>query len=623
MKLNILIIAFCSSISLFSCNTKAEKQDECYLGSQPDWFDAQRVQGHSRVMAYFNKPDDSLYASWAKIAMSGVGIHAFTRHIKSNEGSNQWKSSWGTWTELANSRNIIAEAITEAHSNNCHIIGYYNHYTDAYLAKNYPEYKCKDVNGNDVVKANRGTMLCFNSPMIDSIGIRLVEFVKMGGDGIYFDEIHMPRKGCWCNNCKTIFKQQTGKDAPSAINENDQRYKEYQDFNNQTVISGFKKWIKQVKAVNEDLVMIVGSNTLPKLIHRHLNTDLFRIADAHKTEWDIPMRTLRSIPKGIAKPDPKVWRGLSYTLSRDISDGRPAHFWIPSMSYVPSEHIKAATTGIISFGNIANLDMKENCAPDKDFIPAVEYGNKASKALASSRVNSWLLIHFNEKALKKYLGTSADGWKNFLSAFYGAYYCANKQHIPVGIITDSQLRDAQFRGAKVIFLPQVEILDKSSKRSLETFKKDGGLVISNQQSWQWHLGGTDFNDACNLFNEKLKQANQQEIMKSEGGSSFYYSTYFTKEDSTSTTYLASYSNQLEWVVSGVKSKKQGQIEAAESVVPDSVGGINLSVANGKQPLSVVEAISGKDVPFRISDGELKVLVPTFLYGSIIEIKYKK
>uniref|UniRef100_UPI0032171744 alpha-amylase family protein n=1 Tax=uncultured Draconibacterium sp. TaxID=1573823 RepID=UPI0032171744 len=589
---------------------------------QPYWFNSQRVQIHSRVSQYYNHPDHPIYSNWGRGVVSVVGANTFTRHIKTDDSLIHWESAWGKWTKLANSRNIIQEAVAEAHNNNCRIIGYYNHYTDGYLRDNYPEYKCKDVNGNDVIKKGRGTMLCFNSPFIDSVAVRLVEFARMGGDGIYFDEVHMPREGCWCDDCKRKFKAQTGKDAPSAIDVNSQLYKDYQNFNNQSVIEGFRKWKEELEAENPGLVMIIGSNTLPKLINRHLNTDLFRFAHAHKTEPEIPMRTLKLVPKGIAKPDHAVWRGLSYNFSRDIADGRPAHYWIPGMSFVPDNHIKAFSAGIISFGNIANLDMKENLAPDMDFVPAVKYGNTVSPALTGTKPLRWLLIHFNEKALEKHLGTSPAGWSNFLSAFYGAYYGAQEQHIPVGIITDSQIKQGFFQDAKVLFLPNAETISSELKIKIEEFRKAGGTVISEIPGWDWHLGGAHFESAKKSFKALLDSVSGCPLMQSKGGSSFYYANYFVKKEADTIKYLASYSNSLEWIVVGAKNQTEGRQMAAKSKQPAPVSEIILSVRKGDKPLSVKDVVTGINIPYKILEGVLVVDVPVFQDAALIELTYK-
>ncbi|ALJ04461.1 hypothetical protein APS56_04590 [Pseudalgibacter alginicilyticus] len=583
---------------------------------QPSWFNRERVQIHTRLAApYYNNPDHPIYSNWARDVISVIGATVFTRHIKTNDDPIHWQSSWGKWTDFAENRNIIQEAINEAHTHNTKMIGYYNHYSDGYIRDNYPEYKCKDVNGNDIIREGRGTMICFNSPYIDLLATRLIEFAQMGGDGLYFDEIHMPREGCWCNYCKTKFNELTGQTAPTTINVNSQLYKDYQNFNNESVVEGFYKLRQTLEAENPDLVMIIGSNTLPKLTERHLNTNLFRLAHAHKTEWDISQRTLSSVPNGIMVPDEKVWRGLSYTFSRDISDGRPAHYWVPGMSFVPSKDILGATAGLISFGNIANLDMRETLSPDLDFINAVTYGNNVSSVFEDSKPNRWLLIHFNEKALETYSGETANGWSNFLSPFYGSYYAASENKLSVGIITDSQLKQGLFQGAKVLFTPNTETISAELQIKIDEFESQGGVVITEDPSWEWENGGTDFNNAKNEFQAILNNVYSQPLFKSNGGSGFYYVNYFEKNDAGKFKYIASYSNELEWVTVGATAQTNGNLQ------PDPISGIKLIVNSGQIPTSVRNVLTDTPVSFNISNGVLSLDVPNFQNSGLIELTY--
>lgn len=626
--LNLILVYSCLAVTFSSFELGAQPalvnhttEGETY--QQPEWFNSQRVQLHSRVSTGFYKnPDDSIFGHWAEKVVRKLGANTFTRHIKTDEGPNHWKSEWGAWTSLANTRNIVKEAVEEAHRNNCRMIGYYNHYTDAYLRDNYPAYVCKDPEGNPVVKQGRGTQVCYNSPALDSIQIRLVEFAQMGGDGIYFDEVHMPREGCWCSYCREKFKSLTGKEAPESIDIHSDLYKEYQNFNNQSVVEGFAQWRQALKAVNPEFVLLIGSNTLPKLVDRHLNTDLYQLADAHKTEPEIPMRTLRLVPKGIAAPNAELWRGLSYTFSRDIADGRPAHYWIHGMNNAPVEQAEAITAGIISFGNIANLDLYEPLAPDRNMKAAVDYGNRVSPAFAGTKPLPWLLIYFDEKALEKHLGTEADGWINFLSPFCGAYALAQTQHLPVGVISRSQLEQGFFQGAKVLFLANSNYLTEGMKQQIDAFKQQGGTVIAQQANWKWHLGGAEEAQAGKELSALFAKAASAPVLSTTNGSGFYYVNYFIKQQSDTTRYLASYSNSLEWIVIGAKTKQEGAERAALTKKPNPVSKAVLHVNRTDKPVLVRDVVTGKTLPYVLKKGVMKLDVPQFQNAALIELVYK-
>ncbi|MFV0573785.1 MAG: T9SS type A sorting domain-containing protein [Xanthomarina gelatinilytica] len=633
MKKIIYLSLFCAVFSnITTAQIDPNWETEVTGYEQPAWFNSQRVQIHSRLAApYYNNPDHAIYSNWAGSVIDAVGANTFTRHVKTNDGPIHWQSAWGEWTTLANTRNIIQEAIDEAETHNKNMIGYYNHYTDGYLRDNFPNYKCKDVSGNDIVRTGRGTMICLNSPAVDLLETRLVEFINMGGKGIYFDEIHMPREGCWCGNCTTKYTNLTGNPIPTLtdFNNNTQTYKDYQNFNNASVVEAFYQWRQAIETANPEAVMIIGSNTYPKMINRHLNSDLMRVSHAHKSEWELANKTLNAsasvntMPTGIAVPNHSTWRALSYILSRDAGDGRPAHYWIPGMSFVPDYVLKAATAGMISFGNIANIDMKEQAGynpPDMDFVDAVTYGNTVSPAFEGTKPLRWLMIHYNEAALEQHLGHTQAGWTNFLSSFHGAYYSGQQQKLPVGVITDSQLELGLFQGAKVLFLPNTSNISSAIQAQIDAFETNGGVVISEANNWHWQNGGAAFNNAKNALQGLLDGVSERPFMQSNGGGAFYNANYFIKEGATETKYLASYSNNLEWIIANATSPDYSDSGYPNSA-PSPLSGITLTVRSNGTPTSVRDVVTNTPVSYTISGGELTLTVPTFQDAALIEITY--
>ena len=106
--------------------------------------------------------------------------------------------------------------------------------------------------------------------------------------------------------------------------------------------------------------MLIGSNTWPSMMERHMTNRLFRIADSVKTEFQVPgSRWFDRIPKqggGIKPMERDVQLALGYTLARDAADGRPAHIWTHGLN----NEISAlyAIAGIVTHGCIANLDIQ-------------------------------------------------------------------------------------------------------------------------------------------------------------------------------------------------------------------------------------------------------------------------
>ena len=76
--------------------------------------------------------------------------------------------------------------------------------------------------------------MCFNSPYAEAFLTRALELAAMGVDGFYFDEVHMPKTGCWCTFCRKGFKTKTGLNHPRYADHDDPIWHKLIDFNNVT-----------------------------------------------------------------------------------------------------------------------------------------------------------------------------------------------------------------------------------------------------------------------------------------------------------------------------------------------------------------------------------------------------
>jgi hypothetical protein len=349
---------------------------------------------------------------------------------------------------------------------------------------------------------------------------------------------------------------------------------------------------------------------------------LQRIAGAHKTEWDLGVRRLIKgiVPDGVQIPDIEVFRGMNYTFIRDVGDGRPAHVWIPGMSYVPPDHIEAAAAGQIVFGNIANLDMGETYTPDEDFIPALELGQKVTQVMQKSRPVRWMLIHYNEAAQEHYLPDVSKAWKHNIYPMYGAYDVAQSLKLPVGFITDSQLLQGMFQDAAVLFLPNAEFLAPGLQSRINEFEANGGIVISQEPDWNWYLDGSSYEEAFYSLTDKLQNISTPPSIHSEGGNTFYHAKYYYKMTEDTSQIIAAYSNDLGWIVSN-SDEALAQEELAASIPPENVKDITLMIKDLPLPLSVKEVVSGQELNFSFNENTLIIQVPEFQFNAIVEISY--
>lgn len=461
-------------------STLIDRSFDSWDFSNPSFLNQNRVQAHTRANLNLKKGNEVQFYSLSR-DLKGLGVHVLTRHIKSADEGAWWPSLLDTVVSGVSDDNNIAQMIIDsAHYNDQKIIAYHRHMEDAFWAKKHPDWVCKHPDGSDILlrEDTPRKKLCFNSPYMDAFLVRAKELVRLGVDGFYFDEIHQPKTGCWCNYCKEKFEQETGLSMPETVSS--PNYPALMEYKNVIIERLFRRYISELKQMNPHLAIIVGSNSWPAMVEDHTTDNLYRIVDSQKTEYSLASRLIRN--KKMKFACPATYQPLSvvrkmfhgWTLARDAANGRPAHVWIPKLK--TGEEALYATYATIAHGCIANLDQKEATIPNMLFKEAFSEGNKLSKIMENAVPMKYVALHYPESARFSF-DTKEYVWEKLLDPHYRSYILLNERHIPNSIITDSQLEDGLTEGYKILIIPNQKYLNSKMRKSIEEFKLLGGTVV--------------------------------------------------------------------------------------------------------------------------------------------------
>lgn len=583
----------------------------------PSWFEKYRVHAHTRLPLRFLGKDVFFKAS---AGFRQMGVHVFTRHLKSRDEGAWWPGALGAVAPEARGRNLAKEIIEGAHREGLSIIAYYNHSTDQHMARVHPDWVCKKWNGKPF-KSKRGEFLCYNSPFPEYFLSRAMELLELGADGLYFDEVHMPKTGCWCQYCRTRFKRETGHDHPRRPDPGDRVYNELIDFNNRTIERTFLQWREGLHSRRPNVVMVVSANTWPAFVDRHLTNRLFRMADCVKTEFslpakDFPRQNIFPLSGDMEPFEKDVKMALGYTMVRDAADGRPGHVWIFRLR----DEISAlyAVAGVVTHGCIANIDVLEDSIPNPAYKKAFALGDQVSPHFSGTLPLRWAAVHFPELARDRNADRPAQAMRKTLYPFYGAYRVLLRRRLPVGIVTDSQLEDGLPVDCKVLFLPDPTGLTDAMSKSVANFKAKGNLVIENKESWHWHdKAGAE--RAGSALLESLGPLLSKAPVQVAGGHERMHVVSFVNTLKGQLTIAIC--NDFSWVrTGGNPSGREDLIDISEGgAIPASCRNVKITLSGGKPPGRVFEAISGKALNIQSIDGGVTLSVPDFEYMAVVVV----
>ncbi len=576
----------------------------------PAWYDEHRVQLHTRLGPGHMKLPIFLPTA---AALRSMGVRTFVRHIKSGGEGAWWPSAVGAIFPGCEERNLAQEIIDDAHANGCRIIAYSRHMEDHALFLEHPEWAARDDRG-EALQARR-EKICFNSPYDDFMQTRLLELVDMGVDGFYFDEVHMPKIGCWCENCKRLFREQTGLDHPEFYDPSNPIWHKLIDFNNATIERVFRKWRAAIHERNPECVMLIGSNTWPTMADRHMTNRLFRIADSMKSEYTLALRMNgRILPPGPdAEPfDPEVKLALGYALSRDACDGRPAHIWTFNLQDEASALYAAA--GMMTHGCIANIDVREQTIPNMTYKAAFELGDRVSPYLHQTKPLRWAAVHYSELARDQYKLDGEEAWREVLFPVYGSYAALFRARVPVGIITDSQLEDGLLGGYRVLVVPAPEHLTERMAEVIAEFEAAGGVAIRNRDEWAWHSPDGQ-QAAIDSFIQALGDEPAKASVQATGGpADMHVDSYVNRAGDRLTVALC---NEFTWVFTGRNPPAPEDLPKP----PPDCEGVSVMVRDRGMPSRVFDAVTGEELGFTQVDGGVRVTVPTFGYMAVVVAEF--
>jgi hypothetical protein len=479
--------------------------------SLPEWFVRNRVQGHTRLRLSPQWHDTPQFKRAAE-GFRAFGAGAFTRHVKSADEDPWWPTALPIGPDgaplsdrdreingvlIVRGRSVAGEIIDEAHEQGLRIVPYYWHMTENSLAELYPDWVCRDPDGEPMVHDPRGIHLDITGPYREVVLTRLQELAARGADGLNFDERHLPPEGCWGSALEDAWKAETGEEsAPRA--ETDPLYLEFIEFKARKIEDTFEYWRGAVQAEHPDVVFLVSTTTIPALTDREMTTRLARIADSAKNEYRLALND--GLSKCVFKDNPElapldhVRQALGWTVLRDSSGGRPPRIWAPGLA--DADHAQAFAASLLTFGCIAHMDVDEPAvlgdqAPEEGKTPlagiraAFELGDRVSPHLAETELVRWAALHFSERIRNKRRADYRAAWIEVLWPLVGSYQALCEDGLPVGTVNDWQLERGELGGYRVLFLPNPDELTAAQRRNVAAFQARGGVVVENDPGWAW------------------------------------------------------------------------------------------------------------------------------------------
>jgi hypothetical protein len=621
----------------------------------PDWFERNRVQGHTRLRLgprWAGSPEFEQAAAGFRV----LGAGAFTRHVKTREEDPWWPTALPLGPDgrplsdrdrtingvpIARGRDVAKEIIDEAHGEGLRVVAYCWHMTEdsvsgddrfaGWVCREHGEQPADPITGPN----DQGEHLDITGPYREVVLQRLLELSDAGADGFYFDYVHLPLQGCWGSALEEAWTAQEGRPAPARA-PHDPDYQRFLDFKAEQIEATFAYWRDRVKAEHPEVVFLVSTTTVPALVGREMTTRLVRIADSAKNEYEHAVdnnfnKNVFVDNPELDEPPEHVRQALGWTILRDSAAGRPPHIWAAGLPDV--DHAQAFAASLLTFGCVANMDVDERAileqqepqdgkTPLDGLRAAFELGSRASPHLAHTTPVRWAALHFSERIRNVRGAQYGTAWAEVLAPLVGAYEVLSQDRLPVGTVDDTQLARGELAGYRVLFLPNPGELTAAQQRAVAAFRTRGGAIVPNAAAWRWSDRAQSAAAAA-AFRAAVRPYVETAPVVVRGGPRSAYAVAYRGRDRL----VVAVTNDFDWV----------QITAANEPLPEVINpkppaaeGVQIGWRSGHgfpQPggflpfprLRAFEAIRRRTLAVERVGGMFRVTLPQFQFLAVLVV----
>ncbi|MEM4871383.1 MAG: hypothetical protein QXF68_06925 [Thermofilaceae archaeon] len=387
------------------------------------------------------------------------------------------------------SRDFIRELVEAARKSNLKVVVMVGHTTDPELYSANPDWAQRRLDGsvihmdtNPSQEANpelRWPLMCLNSPFLERVLKEVSEVLAYGVDGVFLDSFrYMPdlERACFCERCRKLHRDETGRDLPATENWDSLAYRESFLWRYKVNVKAIERIYNLVKSLSRNALLVYNShpagwkgraNTIVEMARDHLD-----VVFAECSEADYQ-------PPGFLAEMVKLTQALSGG-KRVWATRNVFHMVLTTTPTTPIV-IKQGVREIFAAGGDPMILVFSSA-----FAQTSSYRRPVSEVMAEvERLEEFMEgVERVRYAGVVYSNRSRD-WagrgdpRHVTDEVRGLYYALAYNGFPVDFISDSQLDEGRLAGFAGILLGNTASLSERAAAQLEAFVgRGGGLVAS-------------------------------------------------------------------------------------------------------------------------------------------------
>jgi hypothetical protein len=394
-------------------------------------------------------------------------------------------------------RDLLAEVIPAAHRAGLHVLARIDpSCAPKALANEHPEWFTRDRSGN-FCEVSEHYVTC---PTAAYYHERIPEVVReiltrYDADGIWNNQgkfAAWDTGPCYCNTCRTLFREASGADIPLEENWSDPLWRRY----NQWRYERITEWVKHMHAVihaaKPEAIFIAAVQLMESL-------DTIRPGGWDIDYW-VPYQDVLTFECQRRNTAP-WWPGIQAKYLASLAPDKPrwmtASYFYPwwrlyaspeaeNRPWIAQQFANGVNTWLHINGGYSDLFDRRSLAPMREVLKRqARWEPYFEGATSAARV----ALVFSRHTQDNYGGAQAHA--RYLDFIRGWYCALQEAHIPFDVISDKVITLARLQRYKTVVLSNLACVSDDTAEAIEAFAAAGGGVVASFDAGLCDLDGVE------------------------------------------------------------------------------------------------------------------------------------
>lgn len=334
----------------------------------------------------------------------------------------------------------------------------------------------------DLKQFPHGGMLCLLGPygdfFIDVLAEIVTQFPEV--DAFSFDGLHYGGV-CYCPHCRENYRKETEREIPN-LDMNDPAFRRYQHWADRRMEDVIQRMQTRLKGIKPDLALVTWTTNAGRFGHflsipRNMPARMNLLLDAPDQEFWLD-ETNRGTTVAPAFANAYIWATTNHRVAFSepylMSHGNPY-----GKDSFPPHEVLCRMLLALTYGAAPSIAVIQPAPLQKEIYHCLDEVQRRKPWLTHKRPEPWGALLMSDNTRNFYGRSAGQVEERYMANVLGTFRAAVEEHLPLTVINDWNLNEADLARYKLLVLSNSACLDERQLAAIEEFVKAGGGLVAS------------------------------------------------------------------------------------------------------------------------------------------------